>query len=112
MRLSSYTVAVFELLTLSFISTCAAIAIDNPECIAKVTALQNQSGNPNFVPNLRHVDVSICIQACGASWNWYDFWDIQKRIASWIVPLFILIGLAQFAPLRRRNTAAVILHLL
>src|SRR5436309_2341487 len=110
MRLS-FIVFFFELLTLSFISTCVAIAIDNPVCTAKVMALQNQSVNPDFVPNLLHVDLSTCIQACGASWNWYDLWDIQKRIALWIVPLFILIGLAQFAPLRRRNTAAVVLHL-
>jgi hypothetical protein len=112
MHLSSSTVLFFELLALSFLSTCVAIAIDDPVCIAKVTALLNQTRNPDFVPNLLHVDLPTCIQACGASSNLYGFWDIQGRIASWIVPLFILISLAQFAPLRRRNTAAVVLHLL
>jgi hypothetical protein len=112
MHLSSSTVVFFQLLCLSFLSTCVAIAIDDPVCISKVATLLNQTGNPDFVPNLLHVDLPICIQACGGSWNWYGFWDVQGRIASWIVPLFILISLAQFAPLRRRNSAAVVLHLL
>jgi hypothetical protein len=33
-------------------------------------------------------------------------------MASWIVPLFILIGLMQYSPLGRRNTIAVVLHML
>jgi hypothetical protein len=70
-----------ELLALSFISTYVAIAIDDPNCIIKVGALLNQSSNPDFVPNLLRVDVSTCIQACRASWNWYDAGDIYKHIA-------------------------------
>lgn len=112
MHSSSSRVGDLKILTLLFIPTCFAIAIDNPECIKKVLALQNQSVNPNFVPDLLHVELSDCIRACGQEWNFYSLWDIQKRIAAWVVPLFILISLAEFAPLRSRNTAAVSLHLL
>ena len=72
--------------------------------------LLNQSCNPDLAP--LHVDLALCVEACGSRWNYYNFWDIQKRLASWVVPLFILIGLKQFAPFRSWNTAAVVLHLL
>src|SRR5271170_3823525 len=109
----SFRALFFKILAFSsFISSCVGIAIDDPKCICKVMASQNQSCNPNFVPSVLQANLSTCAEICGASWDYYDFWDIQMRIAAWIVPLFILIGLAQFAPFRRRNTAAVVLHLL
>ncbi|KAF2261446.1 hypothetical protein CC78DRAFT_619403 [Lojkania enalia] len=75
-------------------------------------ALQNQSCNHDPTLSILQANLSTCIEICGASWNYYDFWDIQKRVAAWVVPLFVLIGLAQFGPFRRRNAAAVVLHLL
>lgn len=48
----------------------------------------------------------------GKSWHVYPWLDIQARVGTWIVPLFILVGSFLFSPLRFRNTVAVALHLL
>jgi hypothetical protein len=53
-----------------------------------------------------------CINTCGASPVIYSFLDIEQRINEWVVPLCILIGTMQFAPLGFWNAIFVVLHLL
>ena len=112
MKTSLQKVFFSQVFIFSLLPVCVGIGIDSQECICKVMALQNQSCINNPIPSVLVANLPTCIEACGASWYYYDFWDIQKRIAAWVIPLIVIIGLAQFGPFRRRNKVAVLLHLL
>ena len=58
------------------------------------------------------IPLKECDKHCGSGMNRYPTIDIQSRFATWIVPLFLLIGSLPFAPLGTRNMVWVIVHLL
>ena len=60
--------------------------------------------------NVTKIPLQDAIDFAGPAWHAYQFRDIVSRIATWIVPLIIMIGSFQFAPLRLTNTVFVACH--
>jgi len=108
----------------SVLAICLAIAVDDPNCYQQFFDLRKS--NPNdprlyydrdthgsiIETNYTMVTLSACNQACGMAANGYSFWDVQQRVATLIVPLFILIGSMHFVPLGIWNAVQVTAHLL
>lgn len=57
------------------------------------------------------ISLATCEARLGSGPNPYPLLDIQKRVATWLIPLFLLIGSMQFAPLGWKNVGCVIVHL-
>lgn len=112
-------IAVSTLLGLSM-----AMAIDDPNCYQPFLDLRKSDPrNPQLwygrdtngsIIETNHTMVTLpaCNQACGMAPNAYNILDIQQRVSTWIVPLFILIGSMHFVPLGKWNAAQVTVHLL
>lgn len=79
------------------------LSIDNPLFLKRVA---EQLGNRT------EISLDQCNAIGGTAWTLYPLGDIQTRIGTWVVPLFILIGSFQFARLRFLNTIFVALHLM
>lgn len=106
------------------LAVCMTTAIDNPVCYQQFFDLRKTGprdprlyyeryANGTIIEtNHTMITLSACNQACGSAPNAYNFWDIQQRIATWIVPLFILIGSMHFVPLGKWNAVQVTVHLL
>jgi hypothetical protein len=107
------TVVALALIALPVVTTSLATgsdwAIDQPLCDRTIRNLY-QTRNPNISFNEHNVSLEICNDAC-PGWARYQYVDIQKRINQWVVPLFIIVALMQFAPLGKWNTIKVVLHL-
>lgn len=58
------------------------------------------------------VTLAACNDKCGTGWNGYSSLETQKCLASWSIPLFLLIGSMHYASLGVVNTISVIIHLL
>jgi len=97
----SHTSIWFLLTSLTLCFAQHGLSIDNPLFLERVT---EQLGNRT------EISLGECNAIGGISWTLYSLGDIQTRIGTWIVPLFILIGSFQFARLRLLNTAFVALH--
>jgi hypothetical protein len=79
------------------------LSIDNPLFLGRVA---EQLGTRS------KISLGECYAIGGTAWTLYPLGDIQTRIGTWVVPLFILIGSFQFARLRFLNTVFVALHLI
>lgn len=62
--------------------------------------------------NIIDVTLKACNDKCGNEWNGYSSLETQKCLASWSIPLFLLIGSMHYASLGVVNTISVIIHLL
>lgn len=62
--------------------------------------------------NIIYVTLAACNDKCGTGWNRYPSLDIQKCLASWNIPLFLLIGSMHYASLGFVNIISIIIHLL
>jgi len=108
----------------SVFTICIAIAVDDPVCYQQfLDARKTDPNDPRLyydrgangsIVETNHTMVTLpaCIQACGNAPNAYNILDIQQRVSTWIVPLFILIGSMHFVPLGKWNAAQVTVHLL
>ena len=106
------------------VGVCMATAIDDPECFEQFHVLKETDPSDSRLYNERYPNGTIiessqtritlkgCNEACGMGPNVYGYLDIQKRIATWVLPLFILIGSMHFVPLGKWNGLQVILHVL
>jgi len=50
----------------------------------------------NLFANEIFITLQQCHAACGTGWKPYDHWDAVEAILNWVVPLFALIGNANF----------------
>jgi hypothetical protein len=66
----------------------------------------------DYFQNREVVAYHEALEFCGSGWHAYDFWDIQKRVAKWIVPLFLLIGSFQYAQFGLWNMMWVAYHIM
>ena len=64
------------------------------------------SGNRTRMP------LSECYAICGPGYTRASHGDIIRRIALWLVPIFILVGNFQFPPLGPLNSFCIAIHLL
>jgi len=55
--------------------------------------------------------LSQCYAMCGLGYTPYPYGDILKRIALWLVPVFMLVGNFQFPPLGPLNSFCIAVHL-
>lgn len=98
-------------------------SIDEPEVLQYFTNIQHQNpsdprlvhhfyDNGTVIPSIIDVTLSSCNQHCGRQWNLFPLLDTQKRITTWHIPLFILVGSMYFASFGIWNTLSVSVHLL
>ena len=107
-----------------FVVLAVATPIDSPEIVQFFSDVQRE--NP-FDPRLVHhfyangtvirenftdITLTACNDQCGVGWTPYPTSDIQRRIATWQIPLFLLIGSMHYASFGFWNTVFVIIHLL
>lgn len=122
MLLQSFLLYLFGAV-ISFSNFTIAISIDSPEVLQHFSDIQRQNPfDSRLIPhfydngtvrmNMTDVTLSACNQRCGPEWNVFPLLDTQSRIATWHIPLFILIGSMHFASLGARNIIFVIFHLL
>lgn len=101
----------------------AALQIDEPEVLQYFVDIQRQDPfDPRLVPyffdngtrwqQITDITLSACNDRCGVKWSLFPALDTQKRIATWHIPLFILIGSMHFASLGIWNSVCVTIHLL
>jgi len=64
------------------------------------------SGNRTRMP------LNECYAICGPGYARYTHWSIIRRIALWLVPIFMLVGNFQFPPLGPLNSVCITIHLL
>ena len=110
--------------TTIFFSLTASIDIDSPEVVQYFSDIQQKDPfDPCFVPHYHkngtviretYIDITLaaCNDKCGPSWHIYPTLDIQQRIATWYIPVFLLIGSLHYASLGFWNIVHVIIHLL
>lgn len=79
--------------------------------ICKALSIDSTQFTEHFV-NQTTIPLPECNEFCGSGPNQYEWNDIQARVVTWIVPVIILVGSFQFAPLRLLNTMFVALHLM
>lgn len=101
-----------------------ATQIVHPDIVQYFADIQRQNPfDPRLVPhyhkngsvireNIIDVTLAACNDKCGAAWNGYPSLEIQTCLASWTIPLFLLIASIHYAPLGFVNTISVIIHLL
>lgn len=122
MFLPSFVLCIFGVV-ISLFNPITALSIDEPEVLQYFSDIQRQNPfDSRLVPhfhengtvrmNITDVTLSACNQRCGPQWNVFPLLDTQKRITTWHIPLFILIGSMHFASLGTRNIISVIIHLL
>lgn len=109
---------------INFLALTVATHIDNPEIVQFFSDIQRQNPlDPRLVPhfysngtiireNFTVITLAACNDQCGVNWNPYPTLDIQKRIATWHIPLFLLIGSMHYASFGFWNIIFVIIHLL
>lgn len=98
----------------------AATEIVHPDIVQYFADIQQQNPfDPRLVPhyhengtvireNIIDVTLAACSEKCGTEWNGYPGLDTQKNLASWMIPLFLLIGSMHYASLGVLNTISVI----
>lgn len=101
-----------------------AIEIVHPDIVQHFADIQRQNPfDPRLVPHYHRngsvirediIDITLaaCQEKCGTGWNVYPSLETQKCLASWMIPLFLLIGSMHYASLGAVNTISVIIHLL
>ena len=102
-----------------------AARIDDPAVIDYYAELQQSNpsdprlfptynANGTIITGKQHlaIPLSECELCTGAGMKRYSTLDIQSRLATWIVPLFLLIASIPFAPLGVGNMASVVINLL
>lgn len=101
-----------------------ATEIFSPETVQYSADIQRQNPfDPRLVPhyhkngsvireNIIYITLAACNDKCGTGWNRYPSLDIQKCLASWNIPLFLLIGSMHYASSGFVNIISVIIHLL
>jgi len=66
----------------------------------------------NKIPDNRtRIPLSQCYVLCGLGYDRYSNTDILKRVALWLVPVFVLVGNFQFPPLGPLNSFFIAAHL-
>jgi len=72
----------------------------------KASFVNITSGNRTRMP------LSECYAMCGLGYSPFPLTDILKRIALWLIPVFMLVGNFQFPPLGPLNSFYIAIHLL
>ena len=71
---------------------------------------KDASGN-KIPDNRTRIRLSQCYVLCGLGYDRYSNMDILKRVALWLVPVFVLVGNFQFPPLGPLNSFFIAAHL-
>lgn len=49
------------------------------------------------LPSIIRMTVEQCEQICGIGWHAYEKWEVVSALATWVIPLFVLVGNMHFS---------------